>query len=278
MDAALEHLRASLEDSTKGPSAKNVARLVDSWKALSICEGDVQGLDEAMIDTLDLLASSSSLSAMRELRVALMRTLPQIIPLLEEPRLLLDHLHGMFEAGGELGLAAAQSLVLLMVEYNTEVPFFFRSFHAMLTTPLFSTHFSELLMLTRMVLRSEGLSLLQAKAFVKKLCRVAIHMPLSRTCVLLSAVLEIMARHPGAHAMTRRSQYDKGKGNNCGFEDFQPYLLELEFFLEVPGPVHELASRIKNFSHAHSTSRAPCSISDDQLATTLAELMESRGG
>jgi hypothetical protein len=222
MNRELEALRQALE------RKKDVG---EKWMRLAerVEEGmeEVEYVDEELILSLDMLMEDEEVARVVEM-------IPRVVELLEEPRLVLGHLVALFEEGGEKGFSAVEPLLLLMNEYNAEVPHFIEGFCKMLGPPLFSRRFREVLLVSKVILFSESTSLRDSKALVKRLCRLSMGAESGAAKEVLLLLKSLFGRCSRMKEMIDRRSEEVDKRYDCGFARFDPYLLELEYFVEIP--------------------------------------------
>ncbi|KAI5185384.1 U3 small nucleolar RNA-associated protein 19 [Nematocida homosporus] len=210
------------------------------WVDLLSEEGEVAGAEERLLEDLEWCIKQKGKDTEEELEV-LLGGIVDGLGLVEEPLMGLDGLVSIFRWGNGRSVLAAKGVVFLISEYAGEMADFFETFYQLLSPELFVKYEDEMVFLSLLVLRSEGLSLQMIRSIVKRLADISIRVPVLCAGRVLYVISATLNQHKRAVVPFK----DRVKeGNQIGLTQFQPYLYELDALKDHP-VLGELACQIK---------------------------------
>ena len=128
-----------------------------------------------------------------------------IFPNLNSPQLLLDYLVDMYAAGGEAGIHALGSLLILIRDYHLDYPHFYQDLYETLTIEsLRATYTAKLLRLLTLSLSSMHISTILVASFLKRLARLSLTAEPSTIIVILPITYNLIKSHTGCMKMIHR--------------------------------------------------------------------------
>ena len=128
-----------------------------------------------------------------------------VFPNLNSPQLLLDYLVDMYAAGGEAGIHALGSLLVLIRDYHLDYPHFYQDLYETLTVEsLRATYTAKLLRLLTLSLSSMHISTVLVASFLKRLARLSLTAEPSAIVVILPVTYNLIKSHTGCMKMIHR--------------------------------------------------------------------------
>lgn len=129
----------------------------------------------------------------------------KIMPLLADPKLLIDFLTDCYDAGGVCSLLALNGLFVLINQYNLDYPEFYTKLYMILEANIFHTKYkSRFFYHLDLFLTSTHLPAYLVMAFVKKLTRIALFTPGEDLFMLLKFIKNLLIRHPSSRILIHR--------------------------------------------------------------------------
>ena len=141
----------------------------------------------------------------QSLKLILVNLHETIMPVLEDPKLLIDFLTDCYSLEGPIGLLALNGLFLLIQNYNLDYPDFFRKLYNVLDAGTFEVKYRDkFLALTDLFLSSLNLPGYMAAAFIKKLARISLRVSPDAIKIILVMIENLMKRHPSCRVLIHR--------------------------------------------------------------------------
>ena len=138
----------------------------------------------------------------------------QVVPVMSDPRLLLDFLTSSLNAGGELSILSLKSLVILMHKHKLEYPHIYTKIYSLLRPEItHSEFFGDFLALFDLITTSTHLPQYVIASYVKRLARLTLRAPPHSTCPILVAMSNLLARHPNCSVMMHRPHREYPEGD-----------------------------------------------------------------
>ena len=141
----------------------------------------------------------------QSLKLILVNLHEKIMPVLEDPKLLIDFLTDCYSLEGPIGLLALNGLFLLIQNYNLDYPDFFKKLYNVLDAGTFEVKYRDkFLALTDLFLSSLNLPGYMAAAFIKKLARISLRVSPDAIKIILVMIENLMKRHPSCKVLIHR--------------------------------------------------------------------------
>ena len=129
----------------------------------------------------------------------------KVIPLMQNPKLLIDFLVDSYDLGGTSSLLSLNSLFILITKYNLDYPSFYPKLYRMLTPDLYhTTYLTRFLSMLDLFLKSSLLPAYLVAAFVKRLARNALQAPPHVIVMVLRLLTNLMKLHPSVKRLVHR--------------------------------------------------------------------------
>ncbi len=128
-----------------------------------------------------------------------------IMPLMENPKLLIDFLTDAYDMEGPLALLALNGLFILIQQYNLAYPDFFKKLYRLLDSKVFNLNYrSRFFTLTDLFLTSVNLPSYMVAAFAKRLARLSLTASPDGIIIILALIENLMKRHPSCRVLIHR--------------------------------------------------------------------------
>eukprot|EP00045_Choanoeca_perplexa_P012500 m.136661 g.136661 ORF g.136661 m.136661 type:complete len:556 (+) comp16031_c0_seq1:28-1695(+) len=145
-------------------------------------------------------------------RDALSRLNDQVIPSLNNPKMLIDFLTDAYSLGGVAAVLSLKALFTLIYYHNLDYPDFYKQLYALLDTSIFYVkHRVTFFPLLDQFLSSTHLPAYLAAAFAKRLMRLALQAPPSGVEVTVQLVYNLIKRHGSLKRLAHRRLTDEGE-------------------------------------------------------------------
>ena len=133
-------------------------------------------------------------------------------------------------------------------EFGFEFDEFFKNLMFCMNPVTIGHRIEKRLMLLMMVLEDKSSTLTTVKAVIKKLCSISLLVGSSDCHKILWTVLWIMRLHPMAYSMARAESFVKELEwtSRITFDEFQPYLFELDILSESVKGITNVIRQIKD--------------------------------
>lgn len=120
----------------------------------------------------------------------------ELIPNLQDPRLLADFLVDSYNQGGVLAILALNGLFILITRYDLEYPNFYEKLYVLLDSAILHSKFkSRFFSLVNIFLSSSLLPVNLVAGFIKKLARLALFAPPSGISIILPIIYNLLRSH-----------------------------------------------------------------------------------
>ena len=130
-----------------------------------------------------------------------------VLPHMNDPKLLMDFLTDSYNTGGVTSLLALNSLFVLIHKHNLDYPDFFKKLYALFEPNIFYVKYqARFFHLADLFLMSTHLPAYLVAAFVKRLSRLALSAPLSGAMLVVPFVCNLIKRHPSVQVLIHRKQ------------------------------------------------------------------------
>ena len=128
-----------------------------------------------------------------------------VMPYMEDPKLLLDFLTDVYNLEGSLALLALNGLFLLIHKYNLDYPDFFKKLYILLDVSTFETEYRDrFFTLLDLFLTSLNLPAYLVAAFIKKLARISLRVSPDAIQIILVLIENLLKRHPSCKVLIHR--------------------------------------------------------------------------
>jgi U3 small nucleolar RNA-associated protein 19 len=134
----------------------------------------------------------------------------KVLPVLRNPRMLLDFFITSYDAGGVYSLLALNGVYTMMARFNLDYPDFYKKFYVLFTPTIFQMKYrARFFRMALLFLSSSYLPSSLVAAFIKKLCRLALTAPVDGCMSALALVYNLLARHPVCIELIHRTPKDQ---------------------------------------------------------------------
>ncbi|XP_065069246.1 nucleolar complex protein 4 homolog [Rhopilema esculentum] len=128
-----------------------------------------------------------------------------VMPYMEDPKLLLDFLTDVYNLEGSLALLALNGLFLLIHKYNLDYPDFFKKLYILLDVSSIETEYRDrFFTLLDLFLTSLNLPAYLVAAFIKKLARISLRASPDAIQIILVLIENLLKRHPSCKVLIHR--------------------------------------------------------------------------
>lgn len=184
-----------LEDSLQGPEGK------DSKPEVFLVKAHKKLFSKAW-----LLFLSRPLSAEIHKKV-LLNLHTNVIPNMNDPKMLMDFLTDSYNLGGATSLLALNGLFILIHQYNLDYPDFYKKLYALLEPDIFHIKYqSRFFHLLDLFLSSTHLPAYLVAAFAKKLSTLALSAPPQGAILAVVFIGNLLKRHRSCQVLIHRKE------------------------------------------------------------------------
>lgn len=128
-----------------------------------------------------------------------------IMPQLEDPKLLIDFLTDSYNLEGPMALLALNGLFILIQNYNLDYPDFFKKLYSLLDVEAFEVEYRDrFFALADLFLTSLNLPAYMAAAFIKRLARLSLRVSPDGIKIILVMIENLIKRHPSCKVLLHR--------------------------------------------------------------------------
>ena len=128
-----------------------------------------------------------------------------VMPQMEDPKLLIDFLTDCYDLEGPIALLALNGLFLLIQNYNLDYPDFFKKLYNLLDADIFGVKYRDrFCALADLFLTSLNLPAYMAAAFVKRLARISLRVSPDGIRIILVMIENLIKRHPSCKVLIHR--------------------------------------------------------------------------
>ena len=128
-----------------------------------------------------------------------------VMPFMEDPKLLIDFLTDAYNLEGPVALLALNGLFLLIQKYNLDYPDFFKKLYNLIDADVFEAqHRGRFFSLMDLFLTSTTLPSYLVAAFAKRLARISLHTSPDSIKIILAVIENLMKRHPSCRLLIHR--------------------------------------------------------------------------
>lgn len=241
-----------------------------------LLENNVPSQEDAILDTLEELASSSQDATPEELaahdlddvlvtvfervseesHVRVVALVLDLIPLMRDPRNIYSSIETYFVPECSFSMEVANAVHMMRRSFNFEFDNFFDNLFDCMTPGNIENDVERKLFFLLTVFEDRSTPLATVKPFIKKLCGISLQTGSRHSHKILWTVLWIMRLHPMAYAMAGRESFDQELEwcVSVTMHEFQPYLFELDILQESLDGIRSVVRMIRNEA-AHVGSR-----------------------
>ncbi|KAI5189145.1 hypothetical protein NEMIN01_0311 [Nematocida minor] len=195
--------------STVSP-AESLEERVMYWNALLKNEEIEEGLEDALMDDLQLVLESPD----DEYSLALLDILVHSLPLVECPSVALDAILSLVCLGGSVGVRAFKGLILLHSEYSVNIANIYSLLYDLLTIDLFATESDLLVLLVNDLLYSSSISINVVRSFLKRLSYIAIRVHITTAYKILNVISVISHKHKNSMVKVPKQTASSSNANS----------------------------------------------------------------
>lgn len=128
-----------------------------------------------------------------------------VMPYMEDPKLLIDFLTDAYDVEGPIALLALNGLFLLIQKYNLDYPDFFKKLYNLIDADVFEAHNrNRFFILMDLFLTSTTLPSYMVAAFAKRLARISLRTSPDAIKIILAMIENLMKRHPSCRLLIHR--------------------------------------------------------------------------
>ena len=128
-----------------------------------------------------------------------------VMPYMEDPKLLIDFLTDAYNLEGPVALLALNGLFLLIQKYNLDYPDFFKKLYNLIDADVFEAqHSGKFFSLMDLFLTSTTLPSYLVAAFAKRLARISLRTSPDGIKIILAVIENLMKRHPSCRLLIHR--------------------------------------------------------------------------
>ncbi|UYI27516.1 hypothetical protein J0A71_06g13870 [Encephalitozoon cuniculi] len=196
-------------------------------------------LDELFVDSFDKISPKN--------HKRLVEMLPDLVSYMRDPRNIYSSIERYFRPECHFSVDVAKVVFVIKRDFGLEFDGFLSNLFDCISPDNIEHNIERKLFFILMALGDSSVSLLTAKAFIKKLCSISLQMRSSCCHKILWTVLWIMRLHPMAYAMARRESFRKDLEWTVSIEinRFQPYLFELDILSKSLEGIRKVTGLIK---------------------------------
>ncbi|EDO43971.1 predicted protein [Nematostella vectensis] len=130
-----------------------------------------------------------------------------VIPHMNDPKLLMDYLTDSYNIGGAISLLALNGLFILIHKHNLDYPEFYKKLYGLLQPGIFhAKYLSRFFHLLDLFLSSTHLPAYLVAAFLKRLSGLALSAPPSCVMLVVTFVANMLKRHPSCQVLIHRKK------------------------------------------------------------------------
>ncbi|KAH9411563.1 hypothetical protein HK407_04g06670 [Ordospora pajunii] len=240
---AVEQLRCALKSEYWNASSLVIEALECIAACAKKCKRELKlewKLDDMIVD-----AFNRTDEADRERFVLL---LPDLVFCMRDPRNIYPSIERYFVPGFLFCFDVAELVFLMKKDFGYEFEGFFRNLLCCMNPMTMGHHIEKRLMLVMLVIEDKSSTLATVKAIIKKLCSISLLMRSADCHKILWTVLWIMRLHPMTYSMARAESFVKELEwtSSIIFNEFQPYLFELDILSESVKGIRNVIRQIKD--------------------------------
>ncbi|XP_031567531.1 nucleolar complex protein 4 homolog A-like [Actinia tenebrosa] len=133
-----------------------------------------------------------------------------VIPYMNDPKMLMDFLTDSYNFGGATSLLALNGLFILIHQYNLDYPDFYKKLYALLEPEIFHIKYqSRFFHLLDLFLSSTHLPAYLVAAFAKKLSTLVLSAPPQGAILAVVFIGNLLKRHPSCQVLIHRKEVSK---------------------------------------------------------------------
>eukprot|EP00794_Sanderia_malayensis_P008231 gene8231-9113_t len=156
------------------------------------------------------------------LKKVLLKLHEDVIPYMQDPKLLIDFLTDAYDIEGPISLLALNGLFILIQQHNLDYPDFFKKLYHLINPETFELAYRErFFVLTDLFLTSTNLPAYVVAAFVKRFARLSLTASPDSIKIILALIENLMKRHPSCKLLIHRKQ--KSTEDSATDEQPDPY-------------------------------------------------------